>query len=109
MVGYFGYETIRYIEKKLKNINNKDILKTPDILLMLSKDLIVFDNLKSTISIITHINPQIQSFEDGIEIIQNIKHKIQTTIIKQNANNNTDVSDFISNVGQENYEKSVNK
>ncbi|MBT7150381.1 MAG: anthranilate synthase component I, partial [Thiotrichales bacterium] len=38
-VGYFGYEIIRYIEPKLKDIKKKDELNVPDILLMVSNDL----------------------------------------------------------------------
>mgnify|MGYP003328087902 FL=1 len=59
LVGYFGYEIIRYIEPKLKNIDKKDELNVPDILLMVSNDLLVVDNLTSKVHIITHINPYI--------------------------------------------------
>jgi anthranilate synthase component 1 len=44
LVGYFGYDTIRYIEPKLEHCPNPDIHQTPDILLMLSDRLVVFDN-----------------------------------------------------------------
>jgi anthranilate synthase component 1 len=39
LVGYFGYEIIRYIESKLAKINKPDEMEVPDILLMLSNDL----------------------------------------------------------------------
>ena len=45
LVGYFGYETIGYIEPKLKIGNKPDPLGVPDILLMVSEELLVFDNL----------------------------------------------------------------
>lgn len=110
LVGYFGYETIRYIEPKLKNINNKDILKTPDILLMLSKDLIVFDNLKNKVFIITHIDPNISSFDDGINKINAICEKVENNNIPQKSKTNTiDKEDFISNTGADNYKNSVFK
>ncbi len=57
LVGYFGYETIRYIEPKLANVaaeNKSDPLQTPDILLMLSEEVIVFDTLNGILSIIVH-------------------------------------------------------
>ena len=57
LVGYFGYEIIRYIEQKLENISKKDELNVPDILLMVSNDLLVVDNLTSKVHIITHVNP----------------------------------------------------
>ena len=57
LVGYFGYEIIRYIEPRLASIDKADELNVPDILLMVSNDLLVVDNLSSKVHIITHINP----------------------------------------------------
>ncbi len=59
LVGYFGYETIGYIEPRLKpSLNKPDGLNTPDILLMESEDLVVFDNLTGKLQLITHADPQ---------------------------------------------------
>ena len=55
LVGYFGYETIRYIEPKLAGVeaeNKPDPLQTPDILLMLSEEIVVFDTLNGILSFI---------------------------------------------------------
>jgi anthranilate synthase component 1 len=49
LVGYFGYEIIRYIEPKLAKISQPDELGMPDILLMVSDDLVVFDNVQQYI------------------------------------------------------------
>ena len=46
LVGYFGYDTIRYIEPRLGENTKPDQLQTPDILLMLSEEVVVFDNLR---------------------------------------------------------------
>ena len=55
LVGYFGYETIRYIEKKLaKGIDKPDPIGTPDILLMVSEEVVVFDNLRGELHLIVH-------------------------------------------------------
>jgi anthranilate synthase component 1 len=53
-VGYFGYDTVRYVEPKLKATTPTDALHTPDILLMLSDDVLVFDNLAGQIHLISH-------------------------------------------------------
>ena len=45
LVGYFGYDCVRYIESRLKESTPEDTLGTPDILLMVSEDVVVFDNL----------------------------------------------------------------
>ncbi len=54
LVGYFGYDTIRYIEPRLGACPNPDDLDTPDILLMVSEELVVFDNLLGKLQIIVH-------------------------------------------------------
>ncbi len=110
LVGYFGYETISYIEPKLKNsINKDDKLGVADILLMLSNDLLVFDNLSNCVYIITHIDPKINSFQDGINTINTIEKlihttQIPTTNIKKNTNNV-----FSSNIDKDEYKNMVNK
>jgi anthranilate synthase component 1 len=54
LVGYFGYDAVRYIEPKLKNVPADDPVGLPDIWMMLSKTVIVFDNLKDTLFLIVH-------------------------------------------------------
>ena len=45
LVGYFGYDSVRYVERKLAQCPHSDPLGTPDILLMVSDAVVVFDNL----------------------------------------------------------------
>ena len=58
LVGWFGFECVGYIEPRLAIDNGKpDELGTPDILLMLSEELAVFDNLKGRLYLIVHADP----------------------------------------------------
>ncbi|OOY99983.1 anthranilate synthase component I [Solemya velum gill symbiont] len=57
LVGYFGYDTVRYIEPRLAQCPNPDHLNSPDILLMISDELVVFDNLSGRMFIIVHVDP----------------------------------------------------
>ncbi|MFZ5579867.1 MAG: anthranilate synthase component I [Pseudomonadota bacterium] len=57
LVGYFGYDTIRYIEPKLAKVEKPDPIGAPDILLMLSDEVVVFDNLRGRLQIIVHAQP----------------------------------------------------
>jgi len=57
LVGYFGYDTVRYVEPRLGDCPNPDPLGCPDILLMVSNDLIVFDNLSGRLFLIVHADP----------------------------------------------------
>ncbi len=56
LVGYFGYDAVRYIEPRLSNVPEADPVGLPDIWMMLSKTVIIFDNLKDTLFLIVHAN-----------------------------------------------------
>lgn len=53
LVGYFGYDTVRTVEPRLAATAPPDDMATPDILLMLSADVVVFDNLTSRMKLVT--------------------------------------------------------
>lgn len=53
-VGYFGYDCVRYFEPRLAGVNKPDPLGIPDILLMRSDALVVFDSLKATLTLVVH-------------------------------------------------------
>lgn len=57
LAGYFGYDTIRYIEKKLARTVKPDVLGTPDILLLLSEEVAVVDNLSGKIYLVVYADP----------------------------------------------------
>jgi len=58
LAGYFGYDIIRYIEKKLAHTSKPDVIGAPDILLLLSDELAVMDNLSGKIYLIVYADPQ---------------------------------------------------
>ena len=108
LVGYFGYEIIRYIEPKLSDIDKPDELQVADILLMLSNDLLVVDNLSSKAHIITHVDPAKESFEDALSILDEIEEKIKEPLIDEpSAPANIGVEDFVSSFGKDNFMRSV--
>lgn len=57
LVGYFGYDTVRYVEPGLGAAPGEDDIGTPDILLMVSEEVVVFDNLRGTLSLIVNADP----------------------------------------------------
>ncbi len=56
LVGYFGYDTVRYVEPKLKHSCPADELNTPDITLMVAEEVLVFDNLAGTLTMIVNVD-----------------------------------------------------
>ena len=57
LAGYFGYDTVRYIEPRLDKVAKKDVIGTPDILLMLTEELAVVDNLSGKLTFIVYADP----------------------------------------------------
>ncbi|PWG61267.1 anthranilate synthase component I [Sediminicurvatus halobius] len=55
LVGYFGYDTVRYIEPRLGECPNPDPLGVPDILLMDSEEVLVFDNLAGRLYLVVNV------------------------------------------------------
>lgn len=57
LAGYFGYETVRYIERRLADTSKPDALGVPDVLLMVSEELAVVDNLSGKLYFIVYADP----------------------------------------------------
>jgi len=110
LVGYFGYEIIRYIEPRLSNIDKPDELGVADILLMVSNDLVVFDNLLNQAFVITHIDPSKQSYEDALSRLDEITKQIDQPLESSSyQSDQISEQDFISSFGEENYKNTVKK
>jgi len=57
LVGYFGYDTVRYIEKRLARVHKPDPLGVPDILLLVSEEIAIVDNLSGKLSLVVYAEP----------------------------------------------------
>ncbi|MFT5482505.1 MAG: anthranilate synthase component 1 [Halieaceae bacterium] len=57
LVGYFAYDAVRYVEPRLAESTPEDELGTPDVMFMLSEEVVVFDNLAGTLHIVVHVDP----------------------------------------------------
>jgi anthranilate synthase component 1 len=57
LVGYFGYDTVRYIEKRLAGMRKPDPLDVPDVLLLVSEEIAIVDNLSGKLSLVVYARP----------------------------------------------------
>ena len=73
LAGYFGYDTVRYIEPRLAKTVKKDVIGTPDILLMLTEQLAVVDNLSGKLTFIVYADP---SQDDAYAIARERLHEL---------------------------------
>jgi anthranilate synthase component I len=114
LVGYFGYDTIRYVEKKISQSAPQDTLGTPDIILMVSNEVIVFDNVLGRIHLITHGDPAVDgSFERAQERLQQMTQDLHADVPKNLHDPvrgpRLHEADFVSSYGEEAYKADVEK
>jgi anthranilate synthase component I len=58
LVGYFGYEIVRYIEKRAARSAKPDPLDVPDIVLLVSEEIAIVDNLTGKLSLVVYAKPE---------------------------------------------------
>jgi anthranilate synthase component 1 len=78
LVGYFGFESIGYIEPRLAGGDKPDQLGTPDAFLMLSEELAVFDNLKGRLYLIAHADPaEPQAYAKAVRRLDELVYRLR--------------------------------
>lgn len=78
LVGYFGYDTVRYIEPRLQKSCPPDELNTPDILLMVSEEVVVFDNLSGKLFLIVLADPaQADAFQCAQQRLDDLRAQLR--------------------------------
>ncbi|WP_282452838.1 anthranilate synthase component I [Lysobacter sp. CAU 1642] len=78
LVGWFGFECIGYIEERLAGGDKPDQLGSPDIFLMQSEEVAVFDNLKGRLYLVVHADPsQPQAFARAGQRLDALVHRLR--------------------------------
>ncbi|NKE67013.1 anthranilate synthase component I [Ramlibacter sp. RBP-2] len=88
LAGYFGYDTVRYIERKLEHSCPPDTLGCPDILLLQCEELAVIDNLSGKLYLIVYADPgQPEAFANGKkrlrELRELLKYSVSAPVVRQ--------------------------
>ncbi|MBK4989052.1 anthranilate synthase component I [Pseudomonas sp. S36] len=114
LVGYFGYDCVRYVETRLGASPNPDPLAVPDILLMVSDAVVVFDNLAGKMHAIVLVDPADEhAFEQGNARLQDLLETLRQPITPRRG---LDLSgppaaepEFRSSYTREDYENAVGR
>ena len=78
-VGYFSYDTVRYVESRLAQSAPPDDMALPDLSLMLSEEVVVFDNLAGALTLIINADvSQPNAFEDAIERLEYLEAELSS-------------------------------
>ncbi|WP_455206227.1 anthranilate synthase component I [Kaarinaea lacus] len=113
LVGYFSYDTVRYIEPRLGECPNPDTLNTPDILLMLSTEVVVFDNLRGKLLAVVYVDPaDADAFENGQQRLDQLVAQLDKPVrheVSSNDVQHVSESDFVSGFTQQGFEDAVRR
>ncbi|MCI4441136.1 anthranilate synthase component 1 [Tibeticola sediminis] len=81
LAGYFGYDTVRHIEKKLVHSCPPDTLGCPDILLLQCEELAVIDNLSGKLYLIVYADPaQPEAYLTAKKRLRELKEQLQYSV-----------------------------
>ncbi|AOA59538.1 anthranilate synthase component I [Acinetobacter larvae] len=106
LVGYMGYDAVRYIEPRLQKVASEDPVGLPDIWMMLSKTVIVFDNLKDTLFLIVHADStDPEAYVKAQQQLDQLEQMLDTPVTLQAHQHTAPV--FRSLTGQQQYQDSV--
>ncbi len=114
LVGYFGYDTVRYVEPRLRATTPPDELGVPDILLMVSDEVVVFDNLAGKLILIVHADPtQSDAWEQAQQRLDRIEARLHRPAPElppiSLAEGGVPEDAFVSSLGQAGYEAAVER
>ena len=81
LAGYFGYDAVRYIEKKLETTCPPDTLGCPDILLLQCEELAVIDNLSGKLYLIVYADPaQPEAYTRAKKRLRELKEQLKYSV-----------------------------
>ncbi|MBT9508342.1 anthranilate synthase component I [Rhodoferax sp.] len=81
LAGYFGYDAVRYIEKKLANSCPPDTLGCPDILLLQCEELAVIDNLSGKLYLIVYADPsRPEAYANAKKRLRELKDQLKYSV-----------------------------
>ncbi|HYY62043.1 MAG TPA: anthranilate synthase component I [Burkholderiales bacterium] len=77
LVGYFAYEAVRHIEPRALGSDKPDPLGTPDVLLLVSDELAVVDNVLGKLYLVVYADPrQPRAYARACERLDELRHRL---------------------------------
>ena len=112
LVGYFAYDSVRYVEKKVAHSAPEDTVNTPDIILMLSEEVVVLDNLRGKLMLMVYQDPSVENaYENALARLDELAQKLDQQLSVKSVASDREVgeADFVSSFGQQSFETAVER
>ena len=114
LVGYFGYDTVRFVEPRLAKSTPPDEVDAPDILLLASDEVAIFDNLSGTIMLVVHVDAAeakaLEKAEARLDELEALLAKPTPVLPPMNLKaDGLSEEAFVSSFGKQDYMAAVDK
>ncbi len=107
LVGCFGYDTVRYIEPRLAATEKPDTLGTPDILLLLSEEIAIVDNLSGKLTLVVYAEPEVPSaYKRARKRLRALVDRLRKPVSIP-ADAEAESQDAVSSFGEAEFKKAV--
>ncbi len=109
LVGCFGYDTVRYIESRLAGTAKPDAIGTPDILLLLSEEIAIVDNLSGKLTLVVYAEPDVpNAWKRAIKRLKELLGKLREPVAVP-ANLQAAPTEPVSSFGEEAFKAAVQR
>lgn len=111
LVGYWGYDAVRWMEPRLQGKAPPDSLAVPDIYLFVADEVLVVDNLSGLTQIIVHVSDDADSLEAGERRLNSITQSLTQPMPTTHSTSVVpiDESQFVSSFGEQAFEDAVRR
>ncbi len=109
LVGCFGYDTVRYIESRLARTAKPDAVGTPDILLLLSEEIAIVDNLSGKLTLVVYAEPDVpNAWKRAIKRLKELLGKLREPVAVP-ANLQAAPTEPVSSFGEDAFKAAVQR
>ncbi|WP_341677892.1 anthranilate synthase component I [Niveibacterium sp. SC-1] len=109
LVGCFGYDTVRYIEPRLAKHEPEDELETPDIVLLLSEEIAIVDNLSGKLTLVVYAEPEVPgAFKRAQRRLKELLGRLREPV-EIPPDTQTDPKPVVSAFGEAGYKAAVER
>ncbi|WP_435631195.1 anthranilate synthase component I [Carnimonas bestiolae] len=111
LVGYFGFDTVRYIEPRLQGVTKPDPVDVPDIMLLVCEEALIFDNVSGRVTLLTHVDPaEADALAQAQRRIDELEQQLRerTLALKSpGTGRDIDENDYFASFTEEGYKNAV--
>jgi anthranilate synthase component 1 len=80
LVGYLGYEIVQHFEPRLADSGKTDQIGTPEMVLLLSEEVAVFDNLAGRLYLVVNVDPSAdRAWDFAQERLDALAHQLRSS------------------------------